>query len=57
MGLIEHQPRLGDAVAKTDGQLAKVNEARCNCMVQQTPNFALTILRGLSERPRSEDLA
>ncbi len=57
MGLIEHQPRLGDAVAKTDCKLAKVNEERFNYMVQQTPNFALTIMRVLSERLRSEDLA
>jgi CRP-like cAMP-binding protein len=57
MGLIEHQPRLGDAVAKTACKLAKVNEDRFNYMVQQTPNFALTVMRVLSERLRSEDLA
>lgn len=34
MGLIEHQPRLGDAVAKTDCKLAKVNEERFNYMVR-----------------------
>ena len=56
MGLIEHRPRLGDAVARTECKVSKVNEERFNYMVQQTPNFALTIMRVLSERLRSEDL-
>lgn len=33
-----------------------VNEERFNYMVQQTPNFALAVMRVLSERLRSEDL-
>jgi len=55
MGLIEHLPRLGYAIARTACVVAKVDEARFNFMVQQTPNFALTVMRVLSERLRSED--
>jgi CRP-like cAMP-binding protein len=52
MALIEHAPRTATATAKTDCRLVPVPEKRFKFMVQQTPHFALQIMRIMAERLR-----
>jgi CRP-like cAMP-binding protein len=55
MALIDHTPRVATAVAKTDCKLAAVPEKRFLFMVQQTPHFALHVMRVMAERIRKMD--
>lgn len=48
--LLEGHRRSAAAVAKTDCRLAPVNERRFNFLVQQTPNFALQLMRIIASR-------
>jgi CRP-like cAMP-binding protein len=52
MALIEHQPRSATAVARTDARLAVIDERRFAFLTQNTPNFALNVLRLISRRLR-----
>ena len=53
MALIDERPRSATAVAKTDCKLAPINQNRFKFLVQQTPHFALHLLKGMAERLRS----
>lgn len=55
MALIEHHDRTATAVAKTDAKIVVVDERRFLFLVQQTPNFALHVMRVLSDRLRRMD--
>jgi len=55
MALIDKEPRTGTAVAKTDARIAVVDETRFLFLIQQTPNFALHVMRVLSDRLRRMD--
>lgn len=55
MALIDHNPRSATAIAKTDCQLVPINEARFQFLVQQTPFFALEVMRVLAHRLRQMD--
>lgn len=55
MALIDQGPRSATAVAKTDCRLIPVDEYRFLVMVQQTPFFALEVMRLLVERLRLMD--
>jgi len=52
MALIDRSPRSADAVAKTDCTLAVVTQRRFTFLVQETPFFAIDIMRVLAERLR-----
>jgi CRP/FNR family transcriptional regulator, cyclic AMP receptor protein len=52
MGLIEKSDRSADAVAKTDSRLVPINEQSFNYLIQQTPYFALQVMRIMSGRLR-----
>lgn len=52
MALIDHGPRSATAVARTDCRLIPVDEYKFLVMVQQTPLFALEVMRLLVERLR-----
>jgi CRP/FNR family cyclic AMP-dependent transcriptional regulator len=52
LALIDHCPRSADAVAKTACRAALINEAHFNRLVEQTPQFALTVMRILTDRLR-----
>ena len=52
MAIIDSTIRSADAVAKTACKLAVVNEKRFLFMVQQTPYFALTVMKLMSGRMR-----
>ncbi len=45
--------RASTAIAKTDCKLAAVNEAHFKFLVQETPLFALEVIRSLSTRLRA----
>ena len=55
MALIEKLPRSATARAKTDCQVVPINEKRFTLLVPQTPYFALTVMRTMSERLRRMD--
>jgi CRP-like cAMP-binding protein len=48
-------PRAAAAVAKTNVRLMKIEEKRFLFMVQQTPHFALQIMRVMADRLRTMD--
>ena len=52
MALIDHGPRSATVTASTDCTLAEIDEKRFLFLVQQTPMFALSIMRLLSQRLR-----
>lgn len=52
IALIDSRPRSATAVAKTDCKLVPINERRFNFLVQQTPHFALQVMRTMAERLR-----
>lgn len=52
MALIDRSPRSADARAKTDCTLAPVTQRRFMFLVQETPFFAIDIMRTLAERLR-----
>jgi len=55
MALIEHAARVGTAVARTDCKVVPIDEKRFTFMVQQTPFFAIQVMRILAERLRKAD--
>jgi len=55
MALIEHGPRSATATARTPSRVVPVNERRFNFLVQQTPFFAIQVMRIMSERLRQRD--
>src|SRR5262245_8669195 len=57
MALIERTHRGATAVAKSDAVVVTVDEKRFLFLVQQTPNFALHVMRVLSDRLRRMDAA
>jgi CRP/FNR family cyclic AMP-dependent transcriptional regulator len=57
MALIDKQKRTGTAVAKTHAKVVLVDEKRFLFLVQQTPHFALHLMRVLSDRLRRMDEA
>jgi len=52
MALIDSGARSATAVAKTDCSLLPINERRFLYMVEETPFFAITVMRVLSRRLR-----
>jgi CRP/FNR family cyclic AMP-dependent transcriptional regulator len=55
MALIDSALRSASAIAKTDCKLVPINERRFKFLVQQTPNFALQLMRIIAERLRRMD--
>lgn len=52
MAIIDAAPRTATARAKTDCELAEIDEARFNYLVQETPFFAIHVLGLLAQRLR-----
>lgn len=52
MALVDHSPRSATAVARTDCKVVVVPEKRFLFLVQQTPFFALQVMRVMAERLR-----
>jgi|SRR5688572_27011282 CRP/FNR family cyclic AMP-dependent transcriptional regulator len=57
MALIEEGPRTATAIAKTDCALIPINEQRFEFMVHEVPEFALHVMKGLSQRLRNVNAA
>jgi CRP/FNR family transcriptional regulator, cyclic AMP receptor protein len=52
MALVDHAPRSATVTAVTSCTLAEIDEKRFLFLVQQTPMFALNVLRLMSQRLR-----
>ncbi len=55
MALIDEAPRSATATAREGCRLATMNERRFTFLVQQTPYFALHVMRVLARRLRAMD--
>jgi CRP/FNR family transcriptional regulator, cyclic AMP receptor protein len=57
MGLIEsNMPRTAMVYARTQAELVEIDEPRFLALVEQTPSFALAVMRVLSRRLRRMDV-
>ena len=52
MALIDGGPRSATVTASTDCTLAEIDERRLLFLIQQTPNFAINLMRLMSQRLR-----
>ncbi len=55
LALVDGAPRSATAEAVTECTLATISEERFNLLVQETPEFALRVMRVLSRRLRMMD--
>jgi len=55
MALLDTTPRSATAIAKTACRLVEINERRFRFLVQQTPHFALQLMRVIAGRLRRMD--
>jgi len=56
MALIDHEPRSASAVAKTDCSLVPITEHQFLILVQETPFFAISLMRTLAARLRKRNM-
>ncbi len=54
MALVDHQTRSATATAKTEVKAVKIDKSRFTFMVQETPMFALEVMRIMADRLRRE---
>lgn len=57
MALLDHGPRSATAVAETDCELAPIDARRFVFLVQETPYFALEVMKVLADRLRRMNTA
>lgn len=55
LALIDDEPRSATAIAKTDCRLVAVDRRRFQYMVQETPLFALAVMKVLADRLRNKN--
>lgn len=55
MSLVDHSPRSASAVTTSAVRLVSLDERKFTRLVQETPGFALQVLRGLARRLREMD--
>ena len=55
MALIDDAPHSATVIAKSDSSLFAVDRKRFNFLIQQTPNFALHVMRVIAGRLRKTD--
>lgn len=55
MALIEHKPRSASAIARSDCKLVPIAEKQFTFLVQETPFFALQVMRVMANRLRRQD--
>ena len=55
MALIDNMPRSAAAVARTGCKLARVDQERFMYLIQNTPTFAIQIMRIMSDRLRRQN--
>lgn len=54
MGLIDHQPRVADAVAVSYSRIAEIREGQFMSLLESTPYFGLAVMRMLTDRLRKQ---
>jgi CRP/FNR family transcriptional regulator, cyclic AMP receptor protein len=55
LALIDKAPRSATAVAKTYAKIVPITERRFTFLLQQTPHFALEVMRVMAERLKRHD--
>jgi CRP/FNR family cyclic AMP-dependent transcriptional regulator len=55
VALLDHVPRAGTAIAKTNCTLIPINERHFLFMVEETPFFAIQVLRAMAARLRKQN--
>jgi CRP-like cAMP-binding protein len=55
MAMIDDAIRSATVIAKTDCKLLSIDHKRFNFLIQQTPNFALYVMRVIANRLRKTD--
>lgn len=55
LGLVSPGPRSATVIAQTDCEFVRIDENRFKFLVQQTPYFALQVMRVMAERLRAAD--
>jgi CRP/FNR family cyclic AMP-dependent transcriptional regulator len=55
MAMIDEAPRSATVIAKTDCKFLPIDRKRFNFLVQQTPNFAVHVMRVIADRLRRAD--
>lgn len=55
MAMIDDATRTASVIAKTDCRFFPIERKRFNFLIQQTPNFALHVMRVIAERLRKTD--
>jgi len=55
MSLVDRRPRSASAIARTPCKLVPVDARRFSFMIQETPGFALRVMRTMAERLRAMD--
>ena len=55
MAMIDDATRTATVIAKTDCKFLPIERKRFNFLIQQTPNFALHVMRVIAERLRKTD--
>lgn len=55
MALLDDVPRSATAITRTPCRLVEINERRFKFLVQQTPHFALQMMRVIADRLRRMD--
>lgn len=53
LALIDHAPGSADVIARTDCRLVRIDERRFKFLVQQTPNFAIDVMKVIVARLRA----
>jgi CRP-like cAMP-binding protein len=56
LALIDDEPRSATAIAKTDCRMVAVDRRRFQYMVQETPLFALSVMKVLADRLRRKNV-
>ena len=57
MALLERGPRSATVIARTECRVVPVNERHFRYLVEQTPNFALEVMRIMSARLRRKNVS
>ena len=55
MAIIDGGARSASAIARTDARVVRLDEKRFKFLVQQTPNFAIQVMRVMANRLRRMD--
>jgi CRP/FNR family transcriptional regulator, cyclic AMP receptor protein len=55
MAMVDGQPRTASAIARTECKLVPIDQKRFQFVVQQTPYFAIQVMKLLVERLRRAD--